>query len=59
MRDLHPTELGFVYGAGGKSKACKPVKHKCRGGSSRSRGKGSRGKSKSRGKGSRSRSRGC
>jgi hypothetical protein len=57
MRDLHPTELGFVYGAGGKSKSCKPKKMKCKGSRSRSRCKGS--KSKSRGHGSRSGSRGC
>jgi len=57
MRDLNPSELGFVYGAGGKSKACKPRKYKCKGGSSGSRGRGS--KSKSRGKGSKSGSRGC
>jgi hypothetical protein len=57
MRDLHPAELGFVYGAGGKSRSCKPRKMKCKGGSSGSRGRGS--KSRSRGKHSRSKSRGC
>ena len=50
MRDLSTQELGFVYGAGGKSKACKPKKAKCKGGSSGSRGRG--GSSGSRGKGS-------
>lgn len=46
MRDLSTQELGFVYGAGGSSKACKPAKSKCKGGSSGSRKHGSRGKSK-------------
>jgi hypothetical protein len=43
MRDLSTHELGFVYGAGGKSKSCKPKKTKCKGGSSGKRS-GSRGK---------------
>ena len=55
MRDLSTQELGFVYGAGGKSK-CKPPKRKCKGGSS-SRGK--RSGSGSRKHGSRSRSGRC
>jgi len=40
MRDLSTQELSHVYGAGGSSKACKPVKTKCKG-KSGSRGKGS------------------
>lgn len=49
MRDLSTAEIGFVYGAGGKSKACKPRKYKCKGGSgSHSRGKGSGSRSKGR-----------
>lgn len=50
MRDLSREELGFVYGAGGKSrKSCKPS----HGGGKGSRSKGSHGKG-SRSKGSRS-----
>ena len=49
MRDLSREELGFVYGAGGKSrKSCKP-----HGGGKGSHSKGSRSKG-SRSKGSRS-----
>ena len=50
MRDLSSAELGFVYGAGGKSKSCKPRKYKCKGGSGSgkhskgSRSRGSKGK---------------
>ena len=56
MRDLSTQELGFVYGAGGKSKSCKPKKSKCKGGSSGSRKHGSRSKSKKSGsRGSRGR----
>ena len=55
MRDLSTQELGFVYGAGGKSK-CKPPKRKCKRGSSGSRKHGSRSKSKKSGsRGSRGR----
>ena len=50
MRDLSTQELGFVYGAGGKSKCKPPKKRKCKGGSSGSRGRG--GSSGSRGTGS-------
>ena len=46
MRDLSTQELGFVYGAGGKSKCKPPKKSKCKGGSSGSRKHGSRSKSK-------------
>jgi hypothetical protein len=49
MRDLNTEELGFVYGAGGKSRCKPPKKSKCKG----SRSKGSRSKG-SRSKGSRS-----
>jgi hypothetical protein len=44
MRDLSTQELGFVYGAGGKSKCKPPKKSKCKGGSSGSRKHGSRSK---------------
>jgi hypothetical protein len=45
MRDLHASELGFVYGAGGGGKSCKPAKGK--GGSSKGKSKkhSTRGKS--------------
>jgi len=56
MRDLSTHELGFVYGAGGKSKCKPPKRKKCKGGSS-SRGK--RSCSGSRKHGSRSRSGRC
>lgn len=51
MRDLSTHELGFVYGAGGKSKCKPPKKTKCKGSSHGSKSKSK--KSKSRGSHSR------
>lgn len=45
MRDLQPAELSSVYGAGGYSKKCKPVRYKCgkrKGGSGSGSGGGHR-----------------
>ncbi len=53
MRDLSTQELGFVYGAGGASKNCKPTPPSC-GGGSMSHGKGT----KTHGKGTKTRGKG-